>query len=56
MLFTISLLLVMYLASAEALPLQWEKIDPIGSAPSARYMHAAAALDSVEGAIFVFGG
>jgi hypothetical protein len=51
-----ALLLLMYLVKAEALPLQWEEIHPIGIAPLARHRHASAAIDSVEGAVFVFGG
>jgi hypothetical protein len=52
----LALLLLMYLVTAEALPLQWEEIHPIGISPSARYRHASATIDSVEGAVFVFGG
>ncbi len=51
-----ALFLLMYLVTAEALPLQWEEIHPIGIAPSARYRHASTTLDSGEGAVFVFGG
>jgi hypothetical protein len=52
----LALLILMHLAMAEALPLQWEEIHPIGIAPSARYGHASATIGSVEGAVFVFGG
>jgi N-acetylneuraminic acid mutarotase len=36
--------------------LQWEPIKPVGTAPSARYSHAAVAMDSAEGMLFIFGG
>ncbi len=51
-----ALLVLMYVFTTEALPLQWEMIDPVGTAPPPRYMHAAIAIDTVEGAVFVFGG
>lgn len=51
-----ALLVLMYVFTTEALPLQWEMIDPVGTAPPPRYMHAATAIDTVEGAVFVFGG
>ncbi len=51
-----ALLVLMYVFTTEALPLQWESIDPVGTAPPPRYMHAATAIDTVEGAVFVFGG
>jgi hypothetical protein len=52
----LALLILMHLAMAEALPLQWEEIHPIGIASSARYRRASATIGSVEGAVFVFGG
>ena len=51
-----AILVLMYVFTTEALPLQWEMIDPVGTAPPPRYMHAATAIDTVEGAVFVFGG
>jgi hypothetical protein len=51
-----ALLVLMYVFTTEALPLQWEMIDPVGTAPPPRYMHAATDIDTVEGAVFVFDG
>ena len=51
-----ALLVLMYVFTSKALPLQWETIDSVGTAPPPRYMHAATAIDTVEGAVFVFGG
>ena len=51
-----ALLVLMYAFTTEALPLQWEIIDSVGAAPPPRYMHAATVIDTVEGAVFVFGG
>jgi hypothetical protein len=51
-----AVLVLIYVFTTEALPLQWEIIDPVGTGPPARYMHAATAIDTVEGAVFVFGG
>ena len=52
----VSNFLLTYLVTAYELPLQWEEIDPVGRGPPARYRHASATLDSVQGALFVFGG
>ena len=49
-------LVLMHVFTTEALPLQWEIIDSVGTAPPPRYMHAATVIDTVEGAAFVFGG
>ncbi len=49
-------LVLMHVFTTEALPLQWEIIDSVGTAPPPRYMHAATVIDTVEGAVFVFGG
>ena len=38
------------------IPLQWEKIDPIGSSPAARYGHCAVSFNSSQGMIYLFGG
>jgi hypothetical protein len=51
-----AILVLMYVFTTEALPMQWEMIDSVGTGPPARYMHAATAIDTVEGAVFVFGG
>jgi hypothetical protein len=51
-----ALLVLMCVFTIEALPLQWEIINSVGTGPPPRYMHAATAIDTVEGAVFVFGG
>ena len=51
-----ALLVLLYVFTTEALPLQWEMINSVGTAPPPRYMHAATVIDTVEGAVFVFGG
>ena len=51
-----ALLVLMYVFTTEALPLQWEMIDPVGTAPPPRYMHVTTAIDTVEGAVFMFDG
>ena len=50
------LLVLMYVFTTQALPLQWEMVDSVGASPPPRYMHAATAIDTMEGAVFVFGG
>ena len=51
-----ALLVLQCVFTTEALPLQWEIINSVGTGPPPRYMHAATAIDTVEGAVFMFGG
>jgi hypothetical protein len=48
--------LLTYMVTSQGLPLQWEEINSVGVSPPARFRHASAAIDSVQGALFVFGG
>jgi hypothetical protein len=51
-----AILVLMYVFTTEELPLQWEMIDSVGTAPPPRYMYTATAIDTVEGAVFLFDG
>jgi hypothetical protein len=43
-------------AKVDAVPLQWEQIQPIGKAPDARYSHTSVTFSSSQGIVYLFGG
>jgi hypothetical protein len=47
---------VLMMGLASVAPSQWERIKPIGKAPSVRYSHSSVTFTSAQGMVYLFGG